>query len=240
MMKTAILVLLGITACYNLAYAQDKTALKAVIEKINDAARQKNNIRTTLVYQLYKDYASAVLLQQDSVAVLKFQESSLLQGNGVDSFTDGTLDVLVQHEDKVIALARHSPLFNNVLANYPLDSLLLLCNHFEINQYGEATCLYMGLQTADAVGVSICYDNASYLIKKVVIYYRDERKMDRFDPKSPSVKPRLEIHYRYSERSDPAHAANMKMGYYISKKGKDYIPSAHFKGFRVINQTIEQ
>jgi hypothetical protein len=98
----------------------------------------------------------------------------------------------------------------------------------------------MGLQTPDAVGISICYDNAGYSINKVVIYYRDERKMDRFDPKSPSVKPRLEIHYRYSQTLDPARFPNMKLGYYISQKGNEYIASSHFKGFRVINQTIEQ
>lgn len=219
--------------------AQSLTAAKAVIEKINTVYQGKSSYQTEMEYRLYKDFVTEDIHERDTATMIHSNDVNIFRMGDVVTFSDKELDIMVNRADKIIAVANHNEKLTNPLAGFVLDSILSICTQAKISNYGEADCLYLGLSGLDAAAISVCYDNRDYSLKKMVIYYQTERRLDEEDPNSPMVKPRLEMHYLKTKVNPEISSAQLKPGYYLRKKGNEYTPAAAFSGYTVLNQVIE-
>ncbi len=218
---------------------QDKTTAKAIIEHINAYYANESSMRTTVQYLLYKDHTSNEIIEQDSAILIRKDGASLFKMGEIETLSDGQLDIMVHHTDKVIVLSKYSKKYANPLMQFSLDSLLLLCNNFETATYGNISCLFLGFAGSEATGLSICYNPSDFSLFALTIYYRYERKIKEEEGNAQMVKPRLEMRYTGVSKNAATDSRKMKSSWFVRPNGRAFKATERYKNYQVINQIIE-
>lgn len=225
--------------CLN-GFAQSMSETAEIIKKINAVYQGMNTFQYEVAYKLYKDHSSEQIIEYDSATITRSEKATHFKMRNIETFSDGKYDVMVNHEDRVIIVSKYSAMMANPLSHLSLDSILSICNYIQSANYGDVNCIYMGFAGSEANGISVCYNKNTFNLFALVIYYRDERRLDESDINSVLIKPRLEMRYLRSTTNPDTDIRKMKSSWYFRCNNNKLTPTDRFKSYQLINQIIEQ
>lgn len=245
MKKLLVFALTG-AICQAAAFGQSLEEARRIVQKINAAYRNAPDMEARVEYRMFRSHTTEELLEKKEAVMQQHGKAyHLAFGAEMESFSDGKLDVMVHHEDRVLVVAPHSENVFNPFYGVGLDTLLGLCRQIQVRNYGPTSCLDLSLDFEEAEALAICFDEKTSLLRKMVVYFRTPQSLDDEDPEQPEAtptnaadRPRLEIHYLETDTAPKFSAADFELAHFILKKNVGYVPATRFSGFRLIDQTM--
>ena len=172
--------------------------LREDISKINKTYEQYEELAFNVSYALYDQHVGGELVQLEKGY---FHKSGDLLKNKISAFTtiqNDDYSLIIDDEEKNIIISEiytKKPRGKQEMHLVQLDTLLKLCTEVNSTPIDDQQFLHsMKLKSNEFSQVDITYDRQQYLINKIVIYYKGEKKVFG-EEDTPISQPRVEIIY---------------------------------------------
>ena len=161
-------------------------------ENINSTYQSFSKLKTEVEYVLFPTHTSTQSYQTQKASFWQDGDKFLYKIAGIETLSTPERFYFIDHEAKQLIVNRPSPIRPDPLTGLALDTLLSVCQQIKKSKTQQLTSYELSLPFGEIEKVKIMFDPHTFLMKKVIMFYRITEAME---PEMPKDKPRLEIHY---------------------------------------------
>jgi hypothetical protein len=210
------------------------------LKSINDANRLKASFAFNIDYLIYGNYTTQKTESSTRSVYVKQNNLVLNKGEQTIVFQNEEKLIVVNLKDKKIYLAKP---VKDILQNASLKDIeksLTKDSDLQMTEKDKLKVFTVSFKSpaSEYEKIVIQVNKNTSHIQKYIMYLREEMKMNFEDPSCKAEKPRMEVNISPSNSLADEYKSYMNESYYIQKTKGAYIPSSGFKGFKVINNIV--
>jgi hypothetical protein len=223
--------LLNITISAQTSYATD-------IEKINKAYLKNTKLEMSMDYEAFSNYTSKEPVDRQ-VGVVK-RDGDLLynQLSSMESLHTTKYNIVVDNESKEIAImailnSKETPDYSNLLGD--IEKFISMCKSVsEVVVGKQSRELRMIMpEASDYTQVFLTYDVKTYMVRKMVLFFRKEEQVT---DNSPKESPRIEISYTNINLKPKFTKDEFTYERFVVKENSKYIGLGKYMNYNVMSQ----
>lgn len=234
MRKSTIFITILLVFLFDGLYAQ-RTYDRADFEKINATYAALTTLETEVEYVLFPNHTTTETYEKQKASLWRKGDKMRYKIAGVETLTTPERTYLIDHDDRQLIVNKTLPTKQNPLTGIDLDKLLALCRRISYTRSPNGHKTYvLEVPMPDIEKVAFTFDTQSFLMQKVVLYYRQPQQMEKG---MKAEKPRMEIRYL---RQDPTPTFPKKVfeeNYYAFVKNGRRVPGQAFINYEFIDHT---
>ena len=212
---------------------------KADLKRINQAYKNAPTLAMNVDYIVFESWENDVQIQHEKGKIKKSGASVYSKIGPLESVQNEWYSLVVDHDDKTIAIFRKYGDENEVDPNQVfngLDRVLDDCTPVSFKKTGKKQGVYsFGFpeQMSQYGKAEITFSLENYFFERMVLYYAEEQDLD--DDKKNESAPRLEI--SYSDISTHPSAENwFDYSKYLVLKNKQFSCRSMYSDYQIIDK----
>ena len=215
---------------------------KQDILKINEAYSKFSHLSMNITYNLFKNYTANVPFESESGY---FQQQGTLRYSKlkeIESLQNKNCLVVIDNEDKLIVVGNPVKFNAKKITLLDLDTALTKCSSVSFIDAGSTLSCYKMSFRQDIVSefdaIDLYFNKKSFLVEKMVFYYREKIRINEEDETSPKEKPKLEVVFskmKFDKISDETFYSETR---FVEKRKGKYFPVSAYSEYELIDQKI--
>ncbi len=217
--------------------AAESQNLKADLAAINKAYQKLNKMSLTIELNMFENYQTEKVYFTQSGTMQKDGQNTFQKFEDTECINTPAYSVIVDKEEKEIVYAPRKINFRHddpALA-VNLDSILLFCKSNQFRKLSKKTACYDFLMMdayPDYNQVSICFDQDTYLVQKI-IFYCEEDDISVDNESEKFARSRIEITYKDVNTKPVFRTADFSYEKYLVKSGDKLKLKPELKDFHL-------
>jgi hypothetical protein len=208
------------------------------LARINKKYLDESSAEVHLRINLFDSWQNQKPIEQKEGVIKKSNKLQYINLGQVESIIGNSYTLTVDHQSKVMVLqsnssAGSSNAFSKQTFAPMLDSLLpKMCEKVEFKKESKSTNSYIFyLKNGEYAKVVIMYDAQTYVLKKLILYYKKEANKEG--------QTRIEV--EYPATSFPASFSKSEFTYdkFLIKNGKVYELKKPYTAYKLFNNLID-
>jgi hypothetical protein len=219
------------------AYGQSKAV--DIINSVNATYAKMTTIMVTSRFDLYANHTTTKVYETKTGVYRKKDGQSSYKIAGMEKFDSPKYRILANHDQKMLMVQPNNTGTNpsdkpSLSMDTETAKILSNTDNATVEDKGSYWIISILPKIGDTEKNSIWVEKSSYLITKMVSYYRKAKNLDPNDKKTTPEKPRLEITCTIDQKPKIAKADFSEAHYILLSDGKIQL-SARLKGYKLIN-----
>ena len=203
-------------------------------ERINATYAKLTELKTNVAYVLYPNHAATIPFQQEKASLWISGKNSLYKIGAVETLHTPEYTILIDHDEAQLIVQPTGPGRPDPLTGIELDSLLSYCSELSMQEEANSRTYTLSLPFGELERIQIRFDRSTYLMEKVILYYRQTEEMEEG---LPAEKPRLEINYLSQENRARFAKDAFSIYQYIQHDGTQFQPITLYQSYQFIDYT---
>jgi hypothetical protein len=210
--------------------------------RINEAYSNSKKLKMDVSYVLYESYTSATPFENEKGVFMKQNNSIYTELLGITSLSNSKVSLAIDANEKTMIVSDPASKRKDTPGEVDLDTLLKICSSITYSELEDGIKFYK-LRFDNAVfsqynAIDIYFDGKTFLLTRLVLYFREELDLNESDNVHIKDHPRLEISYSSIDTSPEFDAAQFSEARYINVAGKKITCTSSYASYRLINHKI--
>lgn len=208
-------------------------------KKVRAAYDAAPAISMDVLYKSYPDYTTTV--ENDSQSGSFKRQGSNLYSNllGIETLQNSQFNIIVENNSKKLVILDPAKASVNI-SPVNVDSVLSMCSSVKFIEGAGNQRIYKlsfdKLTSFQYSTIDFCINKETFLIDKIVLYYRDAVNFNYEDKEAPKKKPRLEIIYKNINTHAVFTNEQFSEKKYITVSENAIKPTGTYSAYELINQ----
>lgn len=234
--------------CHLFLPAQD---IAKDVLKLNEKYKEIDSISMKMQFILYKDYTSSVAFETVNGILMKQNKNLYNSIATVESLTNSKYSLFIDNDSHIIIIGNvvktdstnNKKSKFNIDLNFSVESMsALVASGFTIeeppkfyflkNSSDSIRALKVDLNYSDYESIECYYYPKTYIIKKIILYYRDAYEIDE---NGDTTKPRLEINYSNVDEKTMFNQDIFSEKKYVSISDKTVTGIGKYSKYKIVN-----
>lgn len=232
--------LLMLPALINTSFAQ---TANEDFRKVNAAYSKHQSLSMNVTYTLYSNYSSTVAHDKQKGVYMRQGDKYYSRLLGVETMNNGKTIIVTDHNDKVMLVA-DPPQTQKSPTPLDIDSMLATCGETKYSETKAGQKVYSmsfdKRKYLEYSKVDIYINSQTWLIDKIVLYYREQVSLDPDNDNALKEAPRVEITYSSVITNPAFDKEQFSENKFIASAGGKLKATGAYAGFEVINQKIKK
>lgn len=193
--------------------------------RINQAYTDYPDMEVHIAYRLFEDHSTRRVFQEEEARLKRSADRIWYRIAEMEHLITGDYALLLDHQEKTLTLMpRHSAQQQPFDALAQMEEILALCER--VMPLDEKNSGYRGYRMdvplPEMERIDLYFEGDTYLIRKLVFYYRVPEVIDYETEDAPKVKARLELHYDYLDTDARFASGTFSLQQYLTRSGGKY------------------
>ena len=199
------LFLLIITVLFTqLGQAQNTVA--SVIKKLNEAYGNNANMGVTTTYKMYPNFTTTTAAQTLTSTLKKKGDKLYYKLDNVERLETHSRRIMINHDSKTVIVHPNDAERKTYVMDLELEKFLTQKTIGQLQEQPTQFILTIPLTTPDIEKIELSINKNTYLIEKMIVFYRKAIRFQSADDSEPKEKPRMEMTFQITP--NPTFAGN--------------------------------
>jgi predicted RNase H-related nuclease YkuK (DUF458 family) len=179
-----------------LSVTQAQTDMPTVIKKLNEAYQANSNMSVTTTYKMFPNYTTTTAAQTLTGNLKKKGEQMSYKLENVERLESLHRRIMVNHDSKTVIVQANDVERKTYVMDIELEKFLNKKTIGQVIDQGTQLLLTIPVKLPDVEKVDMYINKTTFLINKIVVYYRQAVRFNAADENTPKEKPRMEIAFQ--------------------------------------------
>ena len=176
--------------------SQAQTDIPTIVKKLNEAYQANGNMSVTTTYKMYANFTTTTAAQTLTGNLKKKGEQMSYKLENVERLESLHRRILVNHDSKTVIVQANDVDRKTYVMDLELEKYLNSKTQGQVQDQGTQLLLSMPVKLPDVEKVDMYINKSTFLINKLVVYYRQAIRFNAADESTPKQKPRMEIAFQ--------------------------------------------
>lgn len=209
--------------------------------RINQAYADNKKLKMDVAYALYANYTSAIPHENAKGVFMKQNNSTYSELLGTTSLSNNKVSLAIDKNEQTI-IVTDPPAKTVIPGAVDFDALLKICSSIDYKEL-DGNIKYYKLRFDNAPfslynSIDIYFNGETFLLTKLLLYFREEIDLNADDKIQVKEKPRLEISYTSIDTSPVFDPGQFSEARYISIAGKKITCTQAYSAYHLINHKL--
>lgn len=205
-------------------------------EKINAAYSKYPDMSMELTYNLHANFTTSSVSAVEKAVSKRSGKKIWYKIAEVETLTNERYKIVADHEDKFVLIEPASANQMDFLMAFSLDTLLRLCKEVSLLSGDPGSKGYkMLIDLPEIERLDVYFDTGNFLIRKLILYYRQPQVVDYDDEKAVKQKPRMEILCRYTNLQAEFSSNTFSEEKYVRRQGGKFQLAPAYKDYLLLD-----
>lgn len=213
---------------------------KQDVLKINEAYSKFNDLSMSITYNVYANAASSIPAESETGSFKQHGSLRYSRIKEIESLQNKEYLVVVDNEEKIIVVGNPVKFNPKKITLLDLDTAFAKCSSVKFidNNTGQKGYKLMFKQNivSEFDAIDLYFNKKSFLVEKMVFYYREKIKINEEDENAVKEKPKLEIIFSNMNFKTIADINFFSEARFIEKKKGKYYPVSAYNQYNLIDQ----
>lgn len=214
--------------------------VKQDVLKINEAYSKFNDLSMSIIYNVYANASSSVPAESETGSFKQHGSLRYSRIKEIESLQNKEYLVVVDNEEKVIVVGNPVKFNPKKITMLDLDTAFAKCSSVKfidnsISQNGYKL-MFKPTIVSEFDAIDLYFNKKSFLVEKMVFYYREKIKINEADENSVKEKPKLEVIFSNMNFKTEPDINFFSEGRFIEKKKGKYFPVSAYNQYNLIDQ----
>lgn len=213
---------------------------KQDILKINETYTSLEDLSMDITYTLFPSAKSKVPAETHAGCFKQHGIMKYSKVKDIEAVHNKNYSLVIDNDDKLIVVANPAKFSASKITMLDLEKSLSLCSSVEFigttgNQSGYKL-VFKQNAPSEYDAVELYFNKKTFLVEKLVMYYRQTIKLNEEDPNSAKDKPRLEIAFSNASLKKITDISFFLEEKFIEKKKGKYYTASAYNSYQLIDQ----
>lgn len=213
---------------------------KEDILKINEAYSKFTDLSMSITYNLYANFSATKTSETETGLYKQFGKLRYNKLKNIESIQNKEYLIVIDNEDKKIVIGNPVRFDYKKVTMIDLDSIFKSCSNIKlIDNIPEQKGYKLSFKpdiVSEHDAIELYFNRKTYLVEKLVFYYRRKIRVNENDENSPKEKPRLEIVFsKFNFHPEKDNNLFLEASYFEKNKNK-YYPVKKYVEYEIIDQ----
>lgn len=220
------------------SFADDDVA--SDLRKISAAYENASRLEFSIEYKVFENYNTTVSMETENGIFIKegvMEYSELL---GLATIKLEKEKLFLNRQQKTITVSGFTNKHDSSIFSVEPFLKTLGKNTKATKKIINSSSFVVKINYLDSAGqferVEMYYDPHTFIINKVVLYFRNKIVLDDSDPNPKESKARVEIVFKELQGQNDFKRDVFKLSTYLTRKGDEFLAAGIFKEYKVYNQ----
>jgi len=215
---------------------------KQDVMKINEAYSKFNDLSMNISYNLYKNYAATSPVETETGSYKQHGSLRYNKLKGTESLQNKEYLIIVDNEDKIIVVSNPVKFNPGKITMVDLDKAFANCSSIQFidnktDQNGYKLTFKQNI-VSEFDAIDLYFNKKSFLVERIVFYYREKISVNPEDESSLKEKPKLEIIFSNMNFKTISDLTFFSEDRFIEKRQGKYYPVSTLHEYEVIDQKL--
>ncbi|OFY82814.1 MAG: hypothetical protein A3F72_01645 [Bacteroidetes bacterium RIFCSPLOWO2_12_FULL_35_15] len=210
--------------------------------KINEAYSKFNDLAMNITYNLYPNYTATSPVETETGSFKQHESLRYSKLKGIESLQNKEYLVVVDNEEKLIVVSNPVKFNPGKITMVDLDKAFTNCSSIQFIDNKSALSGYKLTFKETIVSefdaIDLYFNKKTFLVEKIVFYYREKIRVNEYDESSPKEKPKLEIVFSNMDFKTISDLTFFSENRFIEKRKGKYFPVSIYTNFEVFDQKL--
>jgi hypothetical protein len=218
--------------------------VKQDLMKINEVYSTITNLSMEINYSVFSSAQSNVALETHTGIFKQHDGMFYSRLKEVESLHNKNCSVVIDNEDKMIVVANPTKSDVSKITLIDMDKSLKTCSSVETivskgNQAGYKF-VYKQNVVSEYDAIELYFNKKTFLIEKMVMYYRQKQNLKENEPDAIKEKPRLEIVFFNTNLKTVTDVSFFSEARFVEKRKGKYFPVNAYNQYQLIDQKFAE
>lgn len=214
--------------------------VKEDVMKINEAYSKFIDLSMNITYNVYANAASTLPAESETGSFKQHGNLRYSRIKEIESLQNKEYLVVVDNEEKIIVVGNPVKFNPGKITLLDLDTAFAKCSSVKFMDNNASQKGYKLMFKTNIVSefdaIDLYFNKKSFLVERMVFYYRERIKINEADENSVKEKPRLEIIFSNMNFKTVSDINFFSEARFIEKKKGKYYPVSAYNQYNLIDQ----
>jgi len=226
------------------AFSAKAQNAKEDIKKVNESYVKHKDLSMGITYNVFAAYDDNVPMETSAGSYNQHGNARYNRLNEIESVQNSDFSLVIDHDEKMIVIGNPIKFNPGKIMLLDLDSALSMYSSVKyidnnVSQKGYSM-VFKPTAASEYDKVDMYFNAKTYLVERMVFYYRDKVQLKKTNQDAPEEKPKLEIIFSKISVEPVSDFKFYSAGRFVDKKNGKYVGVGECSSYKVINQKIVQ
>lgn len=239
-LRTGLVILMSLCSLSLYGGQKDiKAQLRQDLLHMNEYMSRLPAYSALVIYKVYTSHALTEVNYTEKGSFSKIGKQYHGKALGMETFSDESMKIMIDTSARVLLLSKPDPSFSLANMTVNLDQVLPYADEVRFEQ-GLANDKVYRLKFREGAspyaGVDLHMDASANVLKKIIVYFREETDAFRLSSKEQPTQPALEITISAFNTNPSPADRSLSASRFVVKDGRgELVPASKYSRYKVIN-----